>query len=1373
MANRFVNIFLLPIFGCSLVVSSLAQAPRLEVISSDQGLSQGMIYDMLQDRTGFLWFGTRDGLNRYDGYGFRVYKNDPFDRFSISDNIIKALFEDHLGRIWIGTESNGLDVLDPITGRFYHLNKGPKGLPDQNVNAFAETPDGTIWVGTQNGLCRVQLPADLPVHNPDLSTVVVTEHLFWEQDDGNPLHANVFLDFLLADDGILWVGTGKDAYQFNPVTGVKTLLPVQESLDSKVRQKANYFTRGPDGSVWLGQFNRVIHCTNTGFDIFPLPRAKENYTAFLTFDQEGNLFVSRRKEIMFCAKSDLSRPSPLLQVFYKFPDKDIIGSTRILCDKSGLIWIGTNGYGIRKYNPVNRLFHHYLPGVSARKIAPDLEGRLWVWMIPSMFFLLDEADNQVLKPVLDDKSVYQHACLFTHDSNVWLLTEPKDGSSDKAVLVRKNLTTGRQEKLETGIATSMFGLLLEDRRGGIWMTGANNDLMVLDPNTKKQRRFDLSALTGFKENAMVLKEDINGHLWIGTPHGLIRGIPNDQDNGLDFTLFQNNPADINSLNNNSILTVQDDVRDPGQFLWVGTRGGGLNLLNKSTGACRHFTVANGLPNDVIYGILIDENGCLWISTNSGMSKLNPQNDHFENYSVADGLQDNEFNTASFAKTKDGRMVFGGVNGFTLFDPKHINPLSAAPNVLVTALKVQNKIAVPGDGILTEIIEKTQKVTLQYEQNHFTLEFAALDFSTPHKNQFRYRLLGADNHWSEATTQHSTTFSNLPSGTYTFEVQTGGSHGMWSGAPAKLEITILAPWWRSKLAYLLYVLLVVWLCWEAYRIQVRRIQLQEQIAFEHRESERIKAIEQMKTNFFSNITHELRTPVTLILEPLRQILNNPSAENWLPKVSLAEANSRKLLQLVNQLLDLAKLEGGAMQAEYSRGQVTDLLHQVAEPFAEKAQSKGVVLEVGTSSPVIDPFDFDADKLEKIVTNLLSNALKFTGKGGKVTLSWYIAPEDWFVLQVADSGSGIATGDLPRVFDRFYSKADNQQQAQTSTGIGLALCRELAELMKGRMEVESEQGIGSRFTLWLPMLLVHDNNNKDNKPVPVMAATIWPTDESVGAPAGASAETTQAISARPMLLLAEDNPELRNFIAETLADKFEVVEAADGQEAVTVALERMPDIIVSDWMMPQLDGIGMLDVLKNDVRTSHIPVLMLTAKTGLESRVTGLQHGADAYLGKPFQTEELLAWIENLLESRKRLQLNYTQSPQQTHGTLAHQTETSTTGPSASEATLGVLDRQFLERFKEIAEKEIENDRITPEDLARQMAMSRSQLHRKLSALTGLSATEYMRNYRLDRAHELLKAGAGNVSEVAWRVGFVNAKHFSTSFKERFGKSPSEV
>jgi signal transduction histidine kinase/ligand-binding sensor domain-containing protein/DNA-binding response OmpR family regulator len=1365
MAFRLSIHALLPLVWLLASCWCSAQSVRFETIDSDEGLSQGMVYDILQDKLGYLWFGTRDGLNRYDGYRFQVYKNDPFNEFSVSDNIIRVLLEDRYGRIWVGTENNGVDVFDQASGKFFHLSKGAGGLSSQKTLSLAETSDGAIWVGTEFGLNRILLPEALPAHVSDLSAVAAVEQFFWEEavpETASPFRSDYFISLAEADDGLLWAGTMLNCFNYD--FKAKKLNKV--SPDKQARPRTNYVAKAPDGSIWVGQFDRIIHYSGSQTFVYPLPALQNSTFISLAFDREGNLFVNRRKEIYFLPTAEKKGGEIVPQLFYRFPEKDVIGSSKIFCDRRGLIWIGTNGYGIRKYNPAKSLFKHFLRGVSTRKIRINAKGECWVWTSTGVFSLLDQAGGQSKRQLDEGNDLFYHDCLFGRDGNLWLLAQNKTGATDNSLVIQKNLSTGKTKQMINLVAAGLYSQLLEDRLGNIWILGDKSELVHYNVSNGTAQKYDLSAFTGFKEYAFALLEDENGHIWVGTPHGLIRGIPENNNELVNWRLYKNNPSDKNSLNNNAILCLLDDARSPHRFLWVGTKGGGLNLLDKETGNCRHFTPADGLPNDVVYGILQDDQGCLWLSTNSGLSKFNVNTNFFENYSAADGLQDNEFNTTSYTKAPNGTMYFGGVNGLSIFDPSLIKTEGPPPPVQITAIKVNGKPLPPGQSWSPGTSGQESTITLPYNQNHITIDFSAMDFSTPQKNQYRYRMIGTLNEWSEATNEHSTTFSNLSPGKYVFEVRTGGAHGIWTGDTERLNITILAPWWKSRLAFLAYGLLLVCLGWTVYRFQVRRIQIQEQLAFEQREAERIKAVEQMKTNLFNNLTHELRTPITLILEPLRQILQKPSTKNWLHNIRIAEANSQKLLLIVNQLLDLAKLEGGGMQAENHLWQAAVILETTANTFAVHAQSKHISFVFDPDDVFVPPFKFDADKLGKIASNLLSNAMKFTPQGGKVEMSWKVAQDNWFVLKVFNSGQGISATDMPKIFDRYFSRGENKEPELASTGIGLALCRELAELMSGRIEAESEEGAGTTFRLWLPMVgmsapaNVADANVLGIKPV---EATTETTSQV--------AETNESRE-RPLLLLAEDNRELRHFISKTLQEKYEVLEAVDGQEAVGMALERVPDIVVSDLMMPRLDGLGLLKALKNDVRTSHIPFLMLTAKTELESRLTGIELGADAYLGKPFQTEELYAWLSNLLENRRRLQETYKyQGAGQ--GAIAMPSDQPSAGPSALKSELGLLDRQFLTQFKEIVEAEIDNDRITPAEIAHRLNMSRSQLHRKLTALTGSAVSEYLRNYRLERAMELLRNGAGNVSEVAWKVGFINPKHFSTAFKEKFGKSPSEV
>lgn len=1356
---------LIKVISCVLICCGLllptghTQEVQLETLNSANGLSQGMIYDILQDRYGFLWFATRGGLNRYDGYTFKVLKNDPFNPYSISDNTVQVLLEDRRGWIWLGTENNGIDVYEPISGKFFHLNVGENGLSNGSVNALIEAPDGAIWVGTRKGLNCVKIN-NLPTRSADLSTEAKVEQYFWEQPSASISPANFYESVLCDKNGILWVGTQRNAYRYNLKTHKKEVLPTVEP-NASLNSQANYFTQDPNGVVWLGQSSRVIRFRGDKMDVFSFPKSDLPYTTYLAFDQGGNLYVGRRKYIYFFAQDDLAKNKPQApKVLFKFPLTGVMGSTKIFCDRNGLLWIGTNGYGIRKYNLVNQHFQHFMQGISARRLCADRFGQLWAWENTSTIKLVDEESKEATQPFIEGGAFFNHDLLQARDSSYWFLGEWRAGPPGTGVLIQKDVAAGSTQRYPSPIELGIFSQILEDHHGDIWIFGRNSEMARFNVKNKKFTTFSYASLTGIKEASYAKLEDQNKHFWIGSPHGLIQGILG-KTGHMQFRLHQSDPLKTKSLSNNVVLSLCDDPINPQRFLWVGTRGGGLNLFDKKTGQCEYFNINDGLPDDVIYGILPDARGNLWLSTNSGLSKFTPKSGHFENYSVADGLQDNEFNTVSHAKGYDGRLFFGGVNGVTAFNPEKISPNVKPPEVLITALKINNKTTLPGEGILTQNIETTQLITLPYAQNHITLDFVAMDFAAAAKNQFRYRLEGVDKKDVESTTAHSVNYSNLAPGKYTFELSSGGAHGVWPDELKQmLTIRVLPPWWRSSLAYLMYILLTLWGGYQFIQWRVRRGKIRNQREFEKREIERIQVLEQVKSNFFTNITHELRTPITLIVEPLRQLLAQPQTENWISKVQIAERSGSKLLHLVNQLLDLAKLEGGAMKLENAWGSLDDAIAHISVAFEDAALRKHINLTVNAIGAKVGESYFDSDKLEKIISNLLANALKYTPEGGSVQLQWYAEDTQLgkkvLVVEVKDTGPGIAKEQQQHIFERFYTLDRTVPDAPASTGVGLSLCKELAEMMGGQIEVESTFGMGALFRLRFPLQV----SPSIGKMMPLQFNAVVALKDNPRLDASSPEGT--------LVLVVEDNDDLRDFLVQTLLEKYEVISAINGKAAFEIACERIPDVIISDLVMPEVDGLELLQRLKNEIRTSHIPLVLLTAKSSLENRIKGLKYGAEAYLAKPFNTEELKAWIETLLENRRQLQLSFNKNH---HDKVSGQSAI----PPLPETlmSLSPLDQEFLQRLEQVISQELENESLNVEDLARLLFISRSQLHRKVIALTGLSSTEFIRKFRLEQAMRLLQTEGGKVSDIAQRVGFRNVKYFSTTFKEHFGKSPSEV
>lgn len=1365
------------------------QSFPLESLTIEDGLSQGMIYDVLGTRDGFLWLATKDGLNRYDGYNFKVWNNDPYNPYSLADNSISALFEDSRGWLWVGCESKGLNLFDRKTERFYHFsfpivyNRGEITLFD--IRQIIEDTDGNIWVAIRGtGVFRIEIPKTWSKALPDtpelsaLTTITGIDFSKVINADKKPFEQ--YRCLLQVSDGRLLVGTSKALYSID-----------NRTLSVSTYKDMSSFSNGcwtlhatKDGTIWGAGDTGIFRNQHGKWEHFDLKLKSTDVietNPALKISQDGQIWIFFGNHVWALSDQEIPKAGEPDYVI------DNEGNT-LTVDEQGNVWLGTLGYGLRKITPSKAMFNTMLEGTSMWGMWQNQKGELFCKLF-NKIVRFDPVTRQLSDQQAFPDALPQQNDMFIEPSgNFWLLCGLREGTINVSQLRYYRADESLIKAYDINLDRYPYARLLRTKDGIVWVTGTSGQLLRLDPATGHISNFDFGTVFGNNAAAVLafaMVEDGNGIMWIGTQLGLVKLLRN--GNKVDFQLFKANDQRPNSLNNNSIACLLPDPEAPDKTLWIGTKGGGINRLDLPGETFSYITTDEGLPNNVVYGILPDDEGNLWCSTNRGLAKLTFQPNaplQVMPFTARDGLQSNEFNTQAFFKAPNGELIFGGVNGINRFLPKALKFNQKAPQVYLIGLEVNYKPVRfwASEGHLKVPLQYAQKLEFDYAQNNLSFEFSAMDFTDPSKNQYSYQLLPIEKEWVSARKDHFAHYTHLAPGHYVFRVRGSNSDGTWNETPVEIEVIIHPPWWQSNLAYVLYALAIIAAVWQIYRFQIRRVQLQQQLAYEHRETERVRALDEMKTNFFSNITHEFRTPITLIIEPLRQILQNPIKANWLSKVRLAEGNSRKLLQLVNQLLDLAKLESGAMKADYRTARGGELLRPVVKSFAVAADSKGVSLTF--SAPEEEPFsEFDQDKLEKIAANLLSNALKFTPAGGSIEASVAYPKansghENYLLFTVRDTGKGIAPQDLAKVFDRFYQAADAPAQGQAGTGIGLALSRELAELMGGKIEVESRVGEGATFRLKLPLRKVGLNSKAtENQAAVAEIVSGFALSETIVEVAhqhdDVHADHDRQAS-RPLLLLAEDNDELRAFLYQTLYDRFEVLQASNGAIAIDLARQHVPDIVVSDLVMPQLDGIEFLDALKKDVVTSHIPFVLLTAKTALESRLKGLQHGADAYLNKPFNTEELFAWLDNLLESRRHLQEKFAKSSFTANGAPPEVlTAQSITGPSAPEKMLRTLDRQFLEKLRDIVETELENDRINADDLAQRMAMSRSQLHRKLTAITGQSTSEFVRNHRLDRAIELLRAGEGNVSEIAWRVGFANAKHFSTSFKERFGMSPSEV
>jgi signal transduction histidine kinase/DNA-binding response OmpR family regulator len=848
-------------------------------------------------------------------------------------------------------------------------------------------------------------------------------------------------------------------------------------------------------------------------------------------------------------------------------------------------------------------------------------------------------------------------------------------------------------------------------------------------------------------------------------------------------------------------------------LWVGT-GGGLNKYDYKTDSFQYYNQNDGLPSNKISGILEDEHGNLWLSTDRGLSKFNPVSEVFRNYDTHDGLYHLQFNFSSCLKTADGQLLFGGTNGITAFYPDSIRDNPHIPPIIITDFRLFNE-SVPiarndldqkTEGYhLPQHISTLDEITLSYRENIFSFEFSALDYHSPQKNQYAYFMEGVDPDWVHTdASRRFASYTNLDPGEYIFRVKGSNSDGIWNESGTSIKVLITPPWWLSSWAYAAYFLLIIAMVVTIWRFQLRRIHLRNELKMKSFEAQQLQEVDQMKSWFFANISHEFRTPLTLIQGPVKQIINGEFVGNLKDQCKMILRNSDRLLHLINQILDLSKLESGRMKIKANRIDIISYLKGLVQSFASMAEYNNVSFTL--NSNVESQVGYvDRDKLEKIITNLLSNAFKFTPEGGEVSVDMSLRGDSRskarettkqspsvvgkeiatsaerrtrndqrIELSISNTGPGIPRDQLEKIFDRFYQADNSYKKDSEGTGIGLTLTKELVQACGGEIRVESEPDKLTTFTVLLPISKEHfkveeiieeqdsekelvlekdtgyqipDTGDQEKSGIRHPVSGIQDRD--------ASDEKRVASNKSPLLLIVEDNPDVTSYISSFLEKDYRIITAENGEEGWKKALKKFPDLIISDVMMPVMDGFELCKKLKSDQRTSHIPIILLTARADMESKLEGLEFGSDDYVTKPFDAKELQIRCRNLLEQRRRLREKFSKE-------LAVEPH---------EITVSSLDEKFITRALQIIEEKISDPEFGVEKFSREIGMSRANLYRKLQAITGHTAKDYIRIIRLKRAALLLQKRTGNITEIAFAVGFNSPSYFSECFRKYFGQLPS--
>ena len=1381
-----------------LAVSAHAQSPetgllgpggaplRFGHLTTAEGLSQEDVHVIHQDSLGFLWFGTEDGLNRYDGNALRVLRPTPFDTMSLGGAWVVGLADDGAGGLWVATETEGLDRYDPRRETFEHLARGAAtsgSLGSHNLWVMLRARDGALWLGARTeGLTRF---------DPATGVATTFRH---DPSDRESLSDDNIQALLEDEDGGIWVGTVQGGLdRFDPRT--ETFAHYRRAPERLPHDDVRALMVDGGGTLWIGtagglaRYDRATD-TFTAFRHDPRDRRSlgSNDVRALLETPDGALWVGTGQGLdrLAPASGDVTR--------YRYDPTDPAslgpGAVRTLyLDRSGVLWVGMESglswfawsaprFPVVTHDPADS---NSLSDPGVWSFHQDRDGTLWVGT---------EAGLDRFDPVTGAITHYRHdpaeqatitpgwvISLFEDSEGTFWVGTRRDGARAGG-LSRFDRATGTVAERfvedpadPTSLKSDNPWNLFEDSQNRLWvLSGGTGCLNLMDRAAGTFTRFchdPGDPNTPGYDAAKQVVEHPAGVLWLATWGGGLDRF--DTRTGV-WTHYRHDPDDVNTLAEDYIMSVFSDAQG---VLWLGTYGGGLDRFDPATETFAHFTEAtSGLPNDVVYAIEGDADGRLWISTNRGLTRFDPATGRFRTFGLQNGLQDLEFNAVVSYRASSGELFFGGIRGFNRFFPGRIIDDPAPPPVVLTRLRIRGVPVEIGDGSpLEQALPFTRELRLHTEQHDLALTFAALDFTNPAGNRYRYRLEGYDEAWFESGPERTATFTNLDPGRYTFRVQAATSAGVWSEDGATLALVVAMPWWGRWWAYVSYALLALGLGTALYRARRARHEERHRMEIERIEGEKLRELDQARSRFFANVSHEFRTPLTLTIGPLDDVqaeLYGPLSPEVAGQLALARRNAGRVLDLINQILDVARLEAGRTPLRARRLDLGAFVADTAQAFVPLADRRGITFDVRGPEAEAEVWA-DPEHLQKVFANLLSNALKFTPEGGTVRVTVAVA-SGAVRVGVRDSGPGIPAADLPHVFERFYRVDESAMRMQPGTGIGLALVKELVDLHGGIIEVESEEGFGSLFTVSLrqgrghlrPEDVVEGGEGEPTIGLPeIVVADLAPGGDGVS-DAALDPDGDDADADVTTVLVVDDNAEIRAYIRRHLTPDYRVIEAADGAQGLARARALLPDLVLSDVMMPEIDGFTFCRALKADPETDFIPVVLLTARAEAEDRLEGLGEHADDYLTKPFDVRELRARVDNLIASRRRLRERFASDAA---GTRADG------GLRAEAVEVDSADAVFLERIREAVEAHLGDEDFTVERLAEAVGVSRGHLHRQLKALAGQTPSEAIRTLRLERAAQLLTAQAGTVSEVAYAVGFKSVAHFSNRFEKDFGCRPS--
>lgn len=1317
-----------------------------EHFTQENGLSNNQVQCIFQDRKGYMWFGTSQGVSRFDGYRFRVFENIAGMDHSLRGNLVRSIFQSKNGTIYIGTENGGLNVFDSSKERFSHPFDGYSGLRLENasVNCIAEDQFERLWLGSDSGIIRYHPDGKVSMINPA------------EEDPEKYFEGNFVRVMAFGRHGKLWMGTNNGVFVLD--TAENRVSPVVLPLPPSLNEEIWELVAEPDGRIWIGTYdNGVFLMADEGKieeHLIPDKANERSYTVrAICRDKFGSYWMGTRGGVFVYKPGEGMNGN----FFHDEREEKSLSGNSVLSvfhDAKGDTWIGTR-LGISYLVHSKQVFRSYRAMPDDKKYLNSKEiyafwrqnnGHIWIGTEDGGVNIFDpvKQDFEYLTHDPGDPSTLSSNCIktFMEDGkgNVWIGTF-RGGISVVNLSNRKTVKYYRQNPgMSHSIADDRVWDLFRDSRNNIW-AATSAGIELYHPETD-----GFMLLNIFPPGTQVnwIREDSQGDLWFG---------------GRDEIVVYSVGGGVLQRYRELSRHFHEDSRGR---IWIATLNNGIALYSKNEGPIRYFREQEGISNNQTLCILEDNNKFLWISTTDGLTRFNPETGFNESFTARDGLMNNQFNYGAAMKLPGGELVFGGISGFNIFDPIQVRTNEYIAPIVLTDFRIFNRPVPIGEGrkaVLTESISETGEVHLSFRQNVISIEFAALNYVNSQNNLYSYFLEGFDQAWTDPSTNRLATYTNLDPGEYTFHIKSFVPGIPDAGKGTTLKIYISPPYWKTWWFKFLAFLVITLLIYTLLHFLINREMLKNQLVFERVKAKKLHELDMLKLRFFTNISHEIRTPLTLILGPLEKLQKSEVSHDELPQlIEIMHRNAKQLDRLINQILDFRKLETGNLRLSLSDGDLVSFLKEVVFSFQLMARENSIHLLFNSSVDTLLT-RFDPDKMEKIINNLISNAFKFTDKNGKISISLTTENADkrstgrttekekgQIQIVVSDTGKGIPENHLDKIFNRFFQSG--QETDVPGTGIGLALVMELVKLHKGEIFVTSKTGKGSKFTINLPWLDPLQPVNPEEQ------AAI---DESTHIQAVENQDDEQLqMPDERIMLIVEDNPDVRKFIRLHFEPAYRVVEAGNGLEGWQEALECIPDIILCDVMMPAMNGYELLKKLKQDERTSHIPVVLLTALGSKEHEIEGLTIGADDYITKPFDIHILQTKVENILAIRNSLKQKYS-------GQVILQPQNIMISPP---------DERFLKHAIEVVEQNINDPDLDIERFATEVGVSRMQLYRKLNALTNMTVKEFIRDIRLKRASQLLLQKNMTVSEVAYAVGFREMSHFRKCFRQEFGMSASE-